>query len=438
MILALVQDIHQSVKELCSKKRLRSGRKDDYSKFFEFFDMKTNAMFVNLDIERFEHHRNSLKTALNKMCKSIIAAKKDSKKDSTKGDEIQLVQEKLHIFLADILPVADAIIIGIEDTAIPSHSNSSSSTVSAAAPSKLIIEREKAFKIDRAGFEVRRTVSGGSADFSFQHRDYADYSLTLFEAKKTQLRLETVNLTEVQEEIAQAGIQMLGAIQELERFTKKPIGKYRSMLTNGLVWMQVMMGGRRNGKMKWVHSEPIVVIEEEERKRGGTKYSVQQGAVDLVVDHILSVLVTARCILQLVKKEWQKLVSNSKVLLFYMPTACSVCMFVCMFVFDYSSLHRQVDEDDDDEQEEEEEDDCEDDANEDDEAGGDDDEEEENVSGGAMKKPRYGSNNETSNNNDNDNNKNNKKSFKDTDRFPMLLPLNEYTLRQWTSRMAKQ
>ena len=399
--------------------------------------MKMIAMFAYLDIEQLAHHRNNLKTALNKMCKSIIAAKKDSMKGSTKGDEIQLVQEKLNIFLTDILPVADVIIIGIEDTTIPSHSNSSSSSSSTAAPSKLIIEREKAYEIDRASFEVRRTVSGGSADFSFQHRDFAGYSLTLFEAKKTQLRLETVNM---QEEIAQAGIQMLGAIQELERFTKNPIGKYRSMLTNGLVWMQVMMGGRRNGKMKWVHSEPIVVIEEEERKRGGTKYSVQQGAVDLVVDHILSVLVTARCILQLMKKEWQKLVSNSKVLLFYMPTACSVCMFVCMFVFDYSSLHRQVDEDDDDDDEEdeqEEEEDGDDDANEDDEEGGDDDEEEENVSGGAMKKPRYGSNNETSNNSSSSSSSK-KKSFKDQDRFAMLLPLNEYTLRKWTSRMVKK
>ena len=192
--------------------------------------------------------------------------------------------------------------------------------------------------------------------------------------------------------------------------------------------------------MKWVHSEPIVVIEEEERTRGGTKYSVQQGAVDLVVDHILSVLVTARCILQLMKKEWQKLVSNSKVLLFYMPTACSVCMFVCMFVFDYSSLHRQVDEDDDDDDEEdeqEEEEDGDDDANEDDEEGGDDDEEEENVSGGAMKKPRYGSNNETSNNSSSSSSSK-KKSFKDQDRFAMLLPLNEYTLRKWTSRMVKK
>ena len=333
LVLALLQDIHQNTKELSSKKSSRSGsvtRKDDYSKLFEFLDMKTMAMFVNLDIEQFAHHKDNLKAALNKMCKSIIAAKKASK-GSTKGDEIQLVQEKLNIFLADILPVADAIIIGIENTTtIPSHSSSSSSS-STAASSKLIIEREKANEIDSAGFVVR-AISGGFADFSFQYRDFAGYSLTLFEAEKTQLRLETVKLAEVQKEIAQAGFQMLREIQELERFTEKHISKYRSMLTNGLVWMQVMMGGRTNGKMRWVHSGPIVVIKEEEQKQAGcTKYSVKQDAVDLVVDHILSVLVTASCILQLMKKEWQKLISNSKVLLIFMPRACTVCCeYICL------------------------------------------------------------------------------------------------------------
>ena len=206
--------------------------------------METNAIIDYEEIAEFAHHKDNLKTALNKMCESIIAAKKASK-GSAKVDEIQL------------------------------------------------------------------------------------NSLTLFEAKKTQLRLETVKLAEAQKGIAQAGIQMMGEIQELDKFFVNPVNKYRSMLTNGLVWMQVMMSGRRKGKMRWVHSEPIVVIKEQ--KAGRTKYSIEQGAVDLVVDHILSVLITARCILQLLKKESQKL-KTSKVCLFFMLNKSLYCLYVCVYL----------------------------------------------------------------------------------------------------------
>ena len=297
------------------------------------------AVFKKEEIAEFAHHKDNLKTALKKMCKSIIAAKKASKGSTEEVDEIQLVQEKLHIFLADILPVAEAIIVRIEDTTIPSQSNNSrNSSSTTTAPSKLIVERQSAYEIDSTCFEVREVSAGGGggggglADFGFQHRDFAGCSSTLLEAKKTQLQLETtVTLAaEAQQGIAQAGIQMLGEIQKLGRFFNEPITKYCSMLTNGLVWMQVLMSGGGGGNhMRWIHSGPIVVIEEQKK---GEKYSIKKAAVDLVADNILSVLLTAKSLLQLAKEEPQKFASKSKVGLFFMLRACFLyCMYVCMY-----------------------------------------------------------------------------------------------------------
>ena len=93
--------------------------------------------------------------------------------------------------------------------------------------------------------------------------------------------------------------------------------------------------------MRWYHSGPIVVIEEQEEGGRGTEYSIKQDALDLVVDHILSVLLKARVMLKLVKKESQKLTSNSKVGCYFSFEALVlfVCIYVCMYVCMYICMY---------------------------------------------------------------------------------------------------
>jgi hypothetical protein len=224
------------------------------------------------------------------------------------GDEIRVVQEHLDIFLRDILPVAEAI-IRLDGTSSSSSSCSSSSGIQRPT---LSVTRERPYKIDGAKLfrDENRPITEGNSDFSIHHEEFKSYALTLFEAKRTQMQLANVESAEVKKQISQAGIQMMGEIQQLGDFGH--VSKYRSMLTNGLVWIHVLMCGRNSeGRMIWRHSPPVEVAVAKEGKGQKKSYDINSGAIDIVVDHLLITLVTANSVLRWIKQRAQALTSDT-------------------------------------------------------------------------------------------------------------------------------
>ena len=306
----MLQRILQGVQDIQSSKKSRSGsrtNRSDYEKFLEFRIMDALHIFNSVDTANVAHHKSALKKALIKMTKSIIAAKKTSKRPEM-GDEIQVVQEHLDIFLRDILPVAEAI-IRLEGTSSSSSSSSSSSGIQLP---NLSVTRERPYKLDGTKLfrEEYRPITEGCSDFSIHHEEFKSYALTLFEAKRTQIQLANVESDEVKKQISQAGIQMMGEIQQLHDFGH--VSKYRSMLTNGLVWIHVLMCGRNTeGHMIWRHSPPVEVAVAKKGKGQKNAYDIDSGAIDIVVDHLLITLVTANSVLQWIKQRAQALASDT-------------------------------------------------------------------------------------------------------------------------------
>jgi hypothetical protein len=306
----VLQRILQGVQDIQSSKKSRSGSRTNqsyYEYMLEFRIMDALHIFNSVDTANVAHHKSALKKALIKMTKSIIAAKKTSKRPEM-GDEIRVVQEHLDIFLRDILPVAEAI-IRLDGTSSSSSSCSSSSGIQRPT---LSVTRERPYKIDGAKLfrDENRPITEGNSDFSIHHEEFKSYALTLFEAKRTQMQLANVESAEVKKQISQAGIQMMGEIQQLGDFGH--VSKYRSMLTNGLVWIHVLMCGRNSeGRMIWRHSPPVEVAVAKEGKGQKKSYDINSGAIDIVVDHLLITLVTANSVLRWIKQRAQALTSDT-------------------------------------------------------------------------------------------------------------------------------
>jgi len=251
------------------------------------------------------NHKKTLRDALVGMTQRIMDEKIENNKStnkagniSTTGDEVRVVQRHLHTFLLEILPVVNTIVTISGNSSSSSHSSSE-------CQMQLSIEPERRYFLNGIVGKSGKEVSGGTSDFSLHHtsEDLSEYSLGVFEAKKTQLNLSNLS-GDTKSEIAQAGFQMLGEIQKLQGFVGSDVPEYRSMLTNGLVWLQVMMQRTlRTGEMSWRHSQPMVVVKMDGRTK--EQYIIQEEAIDLVVDHLWSVLVTANSTLQLLWKELQ-------------------------------------------------------------------------------------------------------------------------------------
>ena len=414
----MLQRILQGVQDIQSSKKSRSGSRsnqNDYEFMLEFRIMDSLHIFNSVDIANVAHHKSALKEALIKMTKSILAAKSSSKRPEM-GDETQVVQVHLDIFLQDILPVAEAI-IRLDDT---SSSSSSSSNISSSSSSiqlpNLSVTRERPYKIDGTKLfrEEHRPITEGSSDFSIHHKEFKPYALTLFEAKKTQVQLGNVTSAEVKEHIAQAGIQMMGEIQQLKDFGH--VSKYRSMLTNGLVWIHVFMCGRdTEGRMIWRHSPPLEVAVAKKGRGQKNAYDIDSGAIDIVVDHLLITLVTANSVLRWIKQRAQALASDTS-------TVHLLCNFCFMHELnDFSHFSQAVIKEDRGDEEDDEED-----------KKGDHEDHDEKCRDSAKKRLRREG---RSNNSHSSNNSGNKRQIQN--RSSILLPLNEYTLGHWASRMVK-